>query len=352
MSNKKKLVFVLPEYDVNTASHYKYLVDLLEDAAKQLEVFLFIESGNGNPKFENIQDWHIQKWQTPGINLLERFFWFLRLRIRGYKRFYVHYSYFSAIIAGIVTRLARAKSFVWYCEQKNLYSGGKWPFRFAIKLIHNVVTCTNLMANYYHEFYKVPKHKIRVMHNWVDVDEMSNKQAICDKGKRKSVLFVHWLSPRKGAGFLPEIIDKTLAKTDCDFVIVGDGPLYNTLKNIKNDRVKLIGAVPNREVVSHYKCADVFIMPSREEEFGRVMIEAMAAGTPIVAFETLGSKAVLNHEQKQFMVPQSDIDTFTDKITELLENDDLRHHMSRVGIQRVKNFDKKLSLEKFIEIVS
>lgn len=342
----KKLVFVLPEYDEQTSTHYNYLVEMLEDVAKEMDVMVFIEYGKSKPKFKNIQNFYVQKLQIKGLNLLERaavFFWF---RLKGYKKFYVHYSYFSAILVGLVARLTGAESFVWYCEQKNLYKGGNLPFKLAIRLIHKIVTCTDLMAGYYHEFFKIPMSKLAVMHNWVDTRKFEGAR----EGGRKNVLFVHWLSPRKGSEYLPGIIGKTLAKTDCEFTIVGDGPDYEQLKSLNFDRVKFTGAVPNSEILAYYKRADVFIMPSREEEFGRVLVEAMAAGVPIVAMETLGAKAVLNNEQKKFMVDQRDYDGFTDRIVELLEDPEVHAHMVKVGLERAKCFDKKLSVEKFLKI--
>jgi len=262
----------------------------------------------------------------------------------------VHYSYFSAILAGFVCRFTGAKSFVWYCEQKNLYKKNCLTFRLAIRMIQKVVTCTKLMAGYYHEVFKVSKNKLSVMHNWISVPKTL---AVRVSHERKTVLFVHWLSPRKGSEYLPDIVNATLAKIDCDFVIIGNGPDFRHLKEAfkAESRVKMLGAVPNHQAISYYKRADVFIMPSREEEFGRVLIEAMAAGTPIVAMETLGTEAVLNNEQKKFVVKQGDIDDFSDKIVSLLKNSDLRNDISRIGFEHVKHFDKKLSVEKFLEIV-
>ncbi len=346
-----KLVFVLPEYDADTSTHFNYLVDLLEEAAEHIPVCLFIEKASSKPKITNIQECYVQKCQIKGLNLIERFFVFLWMRLRGYNRFYVHYSYMSAIISGIVTRLTGAKSFVWYCERKDLYKGGNLPFKLAIRCIHKVVTCTKLMAAYYHEFFKIPLNKLTVMNNWVDVSKIESIKSdhITD---RKTVLFVHWLSKRKGTDYLPAIVEKTLAKFDCDFVIAGDGPEFEKLRESMSDsRVKMLGSVPNHEVISYYKSADVFIMPSREEEFGRVLIEAMASGTPIVAMDTLGTKAVLNNEQKNFVSAQGDTEFFSKKIVELLSDDSLREKLSKVGLERARNFDKKLSLEKFLEII-
>lgn len=351
----KKLVFVLPEYDKNLTLHYTYLVDLLEKVAEEMEVCVFVEYGKCRPKFKNIQHCYVEKFQIKGLNLVERFFVFLWLRLKGYKRFYVHYSYFSAILAGLITRIFGGKSFVWNCEHKKLYRGGTLPFKVAIKLIHKIVTCTKLMAGYYHEFFKISKKRLEVMHNWVDVRKVRDFEKKDMGWGKNTILFVHWLSPRKGSEYLPGIIEHVFKeKSDCNFIIVGEGPDEKKLRDqFKNeDRVKLTGAVPNREIINYYKNADVFIMPSREEEFGRVLIEAMASGTPIVAMDTFGVKYILNDEQKRFVSEQENVFDFSRKIIELLSDEGLRKHMSEVGLKRAKDFDEHLSLKRFLEIVS
>lgn len=350
-SLNKKLVFVLPEYDENSSTHFNYIIDLLEEVSSEMDILLFIEYGRKKPDISRIQRVYLQKMQIKGLNLIERFLVFLWFRMCGYKRFYVHYSYFSAIIAGLISRFTFAKSFAWYCEQKNLYSGGKFAFKAAIRCIQKIVTCTDLMAGYYNEFFKIKKSKIAVMHNWVDLNKLTCKK---DQGSTiKTILFVHWLSPRKGSEYLSDIIMKTFDKfPNCKFVIVGDGPDYKKLRaEFAGQNVEFVGVVPNSRISKYFCMADVFIMPSREEEFGRVLLEAMAFGVPIVAMETFGTRAVLNNEQKKFMVKQGDIEDFSDKVVKLLKNDALREELSRTGYLHVRNFDQHISAQKFIEIV-
>ncbi len=67
--------------------------------------------------------------------------------------------------------------------------------------------------------------------------------------------------------------------------------------------------------------------------------------------DTLGTRAVLNDAQKKFMVKQGDIDTFSEKMVELLKDDDLRQELSRIGYSHVENFDQHISAQKLIEII-
>lgn len=90
-------------------------------------------------------------------------------------------------------------------------------------------------------------------------------------------------------------------------VVCGVGPLENELKQ-RYPHVRWLGLLPRDELAKVYAAADVFVMPSRSETFGLVMLEAMACGTPVVAYpvegpmEVVGSSAqggVLNEDLTQ-----------------------------------------------------
>lgn len=80
-------------------------------------------------------------------------------------------------------------------------------------------------------------------------------------------------------------------------VVCGVGPLEASLRE-RYPGVRWLGVLPRAELAQVYAAADVFVMPSRHETFGLVMLEAMASGTPVAAFpvegplEVIGSPAV------------------------------------------------------------
>ena len=75
-------------------------------------------------------------------------------------------------------------------------------------------------------------------------------------------------------------------------VVCGVGPLEPSLKD-RYPQVRWIGLVPRDELAKIYAAADVFVFPSRSETFGLVMLEAMAAGTPVAAYPVDGPLEVL-----------------------------------------------------------
>jgi len=78
-------------------------------------------------------------------------------------------------------------------------------------------------------------------------------------------------------------------------VVIGDGPALETLKARFPD-VRFLGKVTGADLAAAYRSADVFVFPSRTDTFGLVLIEALAAGTPVAAYPVQGPIDVLTDE--------------------------------------------------------
>ena len=79
-------------------------------------------------------------------------------------------------------------------------------------------------------------------------------------------------------------------------VVCGVGPLEAVLRQ-RYPQVRWLGLLAREELAQVYAAADVFVLPSRSETFGLVMLEAMASGTPVAAFPVDGPTEVLGDEQ-------------------------------------------------------
>lgn len=354
----KKLFYILPEYEEKTSTHFGYNVELLDEAAKEMRVFLFIEKGE-KPKNTRIQKIYVGKFNFVFFRVIERFFVFGRARLAGYRDFYSHYAYLSAAVAAIVG----ARLWFWHCEMRGEYEakgcglcnlGDKltkdWPFRFVLKACHKLVTCSEEMKDYYVRVFGVPKAKISVLPNWVDTEKLR----VAKRKDGNTVLFLHWLSPRKGSRILPEIFESVAKEIkDAKFIVAGEGPDFYWLEKEfekRNLKVEMVGAVPNQDISGLFKRADVFVNPSREEEFGRVIIEAMAAGLPIVATRTLGAKAILSKKQSEYTFDYKEAEKGGKLIAKILASLKLRDELKAEGLKRVDLFGKKRILRGFKEL--
>jgi len=77
-----------------------------------------------------------------------------------------------------------------------------------------------------------------------------------------------------------------------DKVIVGDGPALEELKRKYKDAI-FVGRQTGKDLVAHYKAADIFVFPSKTDTFGIVLIEALAAGVPVAAYPVTGPKDII-----------------------------------------------------------
>ena len=112
-----------------------------------------------------------------------------------------------------------------------------------------------------------------------NLKESRNKVGIDD---RFTVLFVGRLIPVKGIKLLVEIAQEL---DQIQFVFIGGGPLEFFLKDVsdQNSNIKFLGQVQNIHLPYYYSSADIFCIPSQYEEgLGRVVMESVACGTPVV----------------------------------------------------------------------
>lgn len=349
---KAKLLYILPEYDEATATHLYHIFQLLEELGEKIDIFLIIEKSKGIPKINNLNRISISK------NIIQRFILILWARILGYKKAYVHYSYWGAIFASLFM-----KTYYWHCEVYDQFSMSfelskkyfhkklfdEWPMRLAMKATTFLVTGTKTVGEYYRKEFNLPKSKIKIVPNWVDTSRFVFKKS--KNNSKKIILFAHKLVPRKGADYLPEIAKNVIkAYPNVSFWVAGDGLLKNELE--KSSNLKLLGNIPNTKIPELFSKADVFIMPSRQEGFPRVLIEAMAASLPFVAFNVGGVMDILSKQQKWSVVPKNDTNKFSAKVISLLKNDKQQKKLIKSGLMQIDNFSMDRVVKKFLHLLT
>jgi phosphatidylinositol alpha-mannosyltransferase len=159
-----------------------------------------------------------------------------------------------------------------------------------------------------------------------------------------NVLFVGRLEPRKGLLPLLKAI-RILRKsgTDCRLLVVGSGPLEREARRYVMTRrlaeVEFLGRVSDAEKTQLFRTADVFVSPATgQESFGIVLLEAMAAGAPIVCSDIHGYKGVVKRGEQALLVPPDEPRPLADAIGLLLADPELRARMGASGRQRVVEF--------------
>jgi glycosyltransferase involved in cell wall biosynthesis len=123
--------------------------------------------------------------------------------------------------------------------------------------------------------------------------------------------------------------------------IVGNGPEYNRLREVcrrlhLEPIVHWLGDVSRARLAQEYNRANVFCLPSQQEGFGIVFLEAMAAGKPIVAVRAAAVPEVV---RSGILAEPDDAESLAAGILLLYRNPDLGRSLASVGLELVKNFD-------------
>lgn len=356
-----KLCFVVPEYNSQTASHFNYLYDFVRNISRDFDIFLVLEKARDYPDVGKEIKIYIQKFRFFPLRVIENFLVFCYARLAGCRDFYVHYSFISAFNSSLIARLSGGRTFYWNCGLPWLYKRNflRNSFeRIVYKSVTFLVTGTEGLKNEYSNHYSLPLSKIKVLPNWINLNNFKINHAVSEKirkdidpsGKNKILLFVHRLSRRKGAQYLPEIISG-LKNENVILAVIGDGPERQSVeaeieKRGLSGRTRFLGNVPNRDIADYFGAADVFIMPSEEEGFPHVLLEAMASGILFVSFLIGGIKDIIPAECRKFTVTFGDKNSFTNKVREIL-------YYNRAEIWQLsdieKNWVKKFNLSAVIE---
>jgi glycosyltransferase involved in cell wall biosynthesis len=139
------------------------------------------------------------------------------------------------------------------------------------------------------------------------------------------------------------------------FRIIGDGPDSSNLKAlVKNlgieTSVHFEGKVPNSEISKYYRKAAIFCSTSREEAFGRAIIESMSTGRPVIATATSGALEIVEKGKDGIIIPINDSDALSEAITRLLTDEALRKKMSIAGRKSAEaKFDWNIICKRYLE---
>jgi len=169
----------------------------------------------------------------------------------------------------------------------------------------------------------------------------------------KVILFVGFPQERKGLPHILLSMNKVLKKVkDARLIIVGPKPkqAHAALEDFGSPAVRehtvVTGYLSERSLLSAYSAADVFALPSLLEGFGRVFIEAAAAGVPVVSTSTGVIPDIIVPGKNGLIVKYGDVDQISDAITMVLMNGDFKTEAEKRRSLILKNYDHKKEVEQ------
>ena len=157
------------------------------------------------------------------------------------------------------------------------------------------------------------------------------------------ILFVGRLHKLKGVELIYECA-RNMPETL--FVMVGDGDVKTDLKNCI-----FVGEKKHEEIPPWMSASDVLILPSYSEGLPNVVMEALSCGTPAIVTNVGGCPEVVRDGETGFVVPVGDVEALKDRIKCLLENEDLRERMGKLGREDViERYEREKVIGKLKEV--
>jgi glycosyltransferase involved in cell wall biosynthesis len=189
--------------------------------------------------------------------------------------------------------------------------------------------------------------------DWVSEDRDAARRQLGLEQGAFHLVSIGRLVARKGYDRLIDAMTR-LPKA-AELTIVGAGPLTDALlEQIRgsglNSRVRLAGRVDERTKYRYLAAADCYVLSSHHEGFGIVLLEAMAAGLPIVATAGGGQQDLLRDGKNAVMIESNVPDVIAAGVTHLMHNADLREALTHANRARVRDFAPERVAEAYISL--
>jgi glycosyltransferase involved in cell wall biosynthesis len=209
---------------------------------------------------------------------------------------------------------------------------------------------------------------ISVIHSGVDLNCFKRSATESNPERNKFgispdslvVGYVGWLIPIKGVTYLVNAMAEVVHRhPNSLLVLVGKGDekgaeeikLKEQVENLGlADNVRFLGWRPDVDEIMG--CFDIFVLPSLNEGMGRVLVEAMSAGLPVVASRVGGIPDLVKHGENGLLVPPANAGALEQAISDLLSDKATRKRMGETGKRMCRPYSVEAMADKIDDLYS
>ena len=176
------------------------------------------------------------------------------------------------------------------------------------------------------------------------IEELAPTQERSADKEKLQIIYSGRLIPLKAVDIAISAINKMKNRDKVEFTIIGKGFLKKELEDLVRqlglqERVKFVGELPREQVLNKLKEADIFLFPSLKEGGTWALMEAMAAGLPVVASRIRGNVDMID-DIGGFLCAPDDISAFSDAINDFRKDPQLFTKAGLRNASAAKGFDK------------
>ncbi len=234
-----------------------------------------------------------------------------------------------------------------FSDRQRLYRWSRFALGMWHRRLHGRIAVSEAARTFVAPHF--PQRAYRIIPNGIDFQRFADATPVPElRDGRKNILFVGRKDERKGLRYLLEAFAILLeSRRDLRLIIVGPGEpdracasVLNAVTGVGSDTVRLVGAVSDADLPRYYASADVFCSPATGgESFGIVLLEAMAAGIPVVASDIDGYRDVVTHERNGLLVLPREPTSIAGAISTVVDNPGLSQRLSSSG-RRVAQYHR------------
>ncbi len=244
-----------------------------------------------------------------------------------------------------------------YREVSRAYYYGRSIFMRFFKKMDSMIVVSEAARQYHMRYFQANYASIP---NGVDLAHFANPRlepiARFADG-RPNILFVGRLEKRKGLPYLIEAFALVRqAIPQARLLVVGAYDRLDKLpymlqaRQLKLSGIHFIGRVDDADLARYYRTATLFCAPSTGmESFGMILLEAMAAGTPIVASNIDGYREVVTDGAEGLLAPPEDPSALAQTLIALLNDPDRRQAMSAAGSRKAAGYDWSVIAQRVLD---
>jgi len=335
-------------------------------AKRDYEVHVITSLDKGLSRESMEEGFYIHRVSSPKVRVLG--FILFRLKIlfllKKLNPDMVHAQGVGIGICGFLAKKLFKKNYVvWNRGYAVLYSSrlfDRVSSRLVLKNADAVIALTKDMKKEIQR--RICNRHVFVIPNGIDLSEFEGPSLVRTRSElhinpaERIILFVGRLRPEKAVEYLIEAMN--VIGQECPMarlLIVGDGKERQNLESLvtKLDLgkgINFVGEVPHEEVPVYMAASDVFVLSSLSEGFPSVLLEAMAAGLPVVATNVKGLSEIIEEGENGFLVEPRDPEGIAEKVLQFLGDDDLRQRISRNNKKKVREYSWEGVIDRIEEV--
>jgi glycosyltransferase involved in cell wall biosynthesis len=221
------------------------------------------------------------------------------------------------------------------------------------------VTCSTWLANVARKSSLLKDYRIEAIPNPIDTQIFSPKDNVINRQKWKIapdkmiILFgaANIMDRRKGIVYLVEALEKLrdTYTNEVEIVIFGKNKLFDvTMLSFKVHELNMINS--QHDIAELYSLADVFVTPAIEDNLPNTVMESLACGTPVVAFNTGGIPDMVDHLQNGYLAEYKSSTDFAAGIRFVLDNPNAQALAANARDKVLQNFTNEIVADKYIAL--